>query len=93
MYCVIYINQRKKISSDRVGAFTEHIAIVSDKTPIGKLMKDVTFSKIQNGRKFRGVDVLGKDTELLHAISEPKFDADAITNKMTPATQGAGTLD
>jgi predicted transcriptional regulator len=45
-------------------------------------MKDITFSRAQNGRKFRGLDVLGKDMELLNAISDPKFNADAITNKL-----------
>ncbi len=76
------IHQRNKVSSDRVRAFTEHVATVSDKTPVGKLMKDITLAKTQNGRKVRGLDVLGKDMELLQAISDPKFNADAITNKL-----------
>lgn len=76
------INLRSKVSSDRVRAFTEHIATASDKTPIGELMKDITVSKTQNGKKFRGLDVVGKDMDLLHAISDPKFNTDAITNKL-----------
>jgi len=35
-----------------------------------------------NGKKYRGLDVTGKDKEFLKAISDPAFNAGAITNKV-----------
>ena len=75
------INLRAKISAERNKSFAEQLATVSDKTPVGKLFDDITHSVSRNGKKFRGLDVTGKDKELLRAISDPAFNAGSITNK------------
>ncbi|WP_036944271.1 hypothetical protein, partial [Pseudobacteroides cellulosolvens] len=59
----------------------EQLATVSDKTPVAKLFEDITVSITRNGKKFRGLDVTGKDKEILRAISDPIFNAGSITNK------------
>lgn len=75
------INVRVKVSNDRINCFTEHIATASDKTPIGKLLEDISSPISKNEKKFRGLDLTGKDRELLKTISDPIFDVGFITNK------------
>jgi len=75
------INVRVKVSNDRINCFTEHIATASDKTPIGKLLGDISSPVSKNEKKYRGLDLTGKDRELLKAISDPAFDVGFITNK------------
>jgi len=75
------INLRAKVSAARNKAFAEQLATVTDKTPVGELFEDITHSVSRNGKKFRGLDVTGKDRELLRAISDPAFNAGPITNK------------
>ncbi len=70
-----------KVSAERNKSFAEQLATVSDKTPVGKIFGDITHRVSRNGKKFRGPDVTGKDRELLRAISDPAFNAGAITNK------------
>lgn len=75
------INLRAKVSAERNKSFAEQLATVSDKTPVGKVFEEITNSFSRNGKKSRGLDVTGKDRELLRAISDPAFNAGAITNK------------
>jgi hypothetical protein len=75
------INLRAKVSADRNNCFAEQLATVSDKTPLGSLLGGITLPVTRNGKKFRGLDVTGKDRELLRAISDPAFNAGSITNK------------
>lgn len=76
------INLRAKVSAARNKSFAEQLATVYDKTPVGKIFEDITHSVSRNGKKFRGLDITGKDRELLRAISDPAFNAGAITNKL-----------
>ncbi|KNY26125.1 hypothetical protein [Pseudobacteroides cellulosolvens] len=73
--------QGSKISAERNKSVAEQLATVSDKTPVAKLFEDITVSITRNGKKFRGLDVTGKDKEILRAISDPIFNAGSITNK------------
>lgn len=75
------INLRAKVSAERNKSFAEQLATVSNKTPVGKIFEEITHSVSRNGKKFRGLDVTGKDRELLKAISDPAFNAGSITNK------------
>lgn len=75
------INLRAKISSARNKAFAEQLAAVSDKTPVRELLEGITNPVIRDRKKFRALDITGKDKELLMAISDPAFNAGAITNK------------
>ena len=75
------ITVRAKVCDDRINCFTEHIATLTDKTPVGELIATVTKPFTVQGRRIRGLEVTGKDQELLQAISDPMFDVDGITNK------------
>jgi hypothetical protein len=72
---------RTKVSDDRINSFTEHIATVVEKTPIGQLLSTVTKPFTEQGRRIRALEVMGKDLELLQAISDPIFNVSFITNK------------
>lgn len=75
------INLRAKISAERNKCFAEQLATASDNTPLGKLIAEVTPSYSKNGKKIRGLDITGKDNELLRALSDPAFCVSAVTNK------------
>lgn len=75
------INLRAKISVERNKCFAEQLATVSDNTPFGKLIAEVTPSFSKNGKRVRGLEITGKDKELLRAISDPIFCVSAVTNK------------
>ena len=75
------INMRAKISAERNKCFAEQLATVSDDTPLGKLIAEVTPSFSKNGKRVRGLDITGKDNELLRAISDPSFCVSAVANK------------
>lgn len=75
------INVRAEVSRNIVNRFTEHMSTTEDKTSLGELLSSVSVSLTRNGKKFRALDVFGKDLELLRAISDPIFDVSPITNK------------
>jgi len=75
------INVRVKVSNDRINCFTEHIATASDKTPLGKVLDRITSPVSLKSKKIRGLDVMGKDIEILKAIADPIFDVGFISNK------------
>lgn len=50
------INPRAKVSTVRNKAFAEQLATVTDKTPVGELLDEVTHSVSRNGKKFRGLE-------------------------------------
>lgn len=76
------INLRAKVSAACNKRFSEQLATVSDKTPIGKLFDSINSPTSRNGKKFRGMDITGKDVSLLKAISDPIFNSGSITNKV-----------
>jgi len=47
------INLRAKISAERNKCFTEQLATVSDDTPLGELIANVTPSFSKNGKRVR----------------------------------------
>jgi len=77
---------RAEISKIIVDRFTEHIATVKEKTRLGELLDSVGSPLAHNGKQIHSLDVFGKDTELLRAISDPSFDVHAITNKKLQKT-------
>jgi hypothetical protein len=85
------INVRAKVSNDRINCFTEHIATASDKTPVGKVLENITSPVRTKAKKIRGLDIMGKDIELLKAISDPIFDVGFITNKAIQQKLGGST--
>ncbi|MDR0434153.1 MAG: hypothetical protein LBH21_03700 [Gracilibacteraceae bacterium] len=75
------INVRTQICSARLKNFTEHLATFRDDTSFGDLISMVSKPVTAAGKRHRALDITGKDRELLLAIADPKYNADAITNK------------
>ncbi len=75
------INLRAKVSSDCNKRFSEQLATVSDKTPVGELFNSISAPSSRNGKRIGGMDIIGKDSTLLKAISDPIFNAGSISNK------------
>jgi hypothetical protein len=72
---------RAQICSSRIKNFTEQIATFDEDVSVGEVLSKVNKPIISNGKRYRGLDIAGKDLALLQAVSDPKFYVDAITNK------------
>jgi hypothetical protein len=72
---------RFEISKNIANRFSEHMAAVEEKTRLGEVVSPVTSPIIAQGKRYRALDVFGKDNALLLAVSDPAFDVHGITNK------------
>jgi hypothetical protein len=72
---------RTQICSSRINNFTEQIATFDEGISVGELFSKVTDPVGKEGKRYRGLDVTGKDLALLRIVADPKFHVDAITNK------------
>jgi hypothetical protein len=75
------ISARAGVSKAIVNRFSEHMGTVRETTQLGELLDPVSRPITAKEKKHRGLDVFGKDMELLRVISDPMFDAGNITNK------------
>jgi len=75
------INVRTQICSARIKNFTEQVATLEEDLSVEDLISKVTQPIQSGGRRYRALDVTGKDLMLLRAIADPKYNVDAITNK------------
>lgn len=48
---------------------------------VGNIISEVSGPKKTQGKRYRGLEVTGRDLELLREIANPKYSVDAITNK------------
>jgi len=78
---IIDTHVRFEISKDIIQSFTEHMACVEEKERLGIIIEPVSSFIINSGKRYRGLDLFGKDKELLSLIADPIFDVDPITNK------------
>jgi len=72
---------RFEISKNIANRFSEHMAAAEEKTRLGEVVSSVTSPIIAQDKKYRALDVFGKDKALLLAVSDPAFDIHGITNK------------
>ena len=79
---VMDIPLRASVSQDVNNRFMEDLATLEDKTPIRHFMDELTVHITKSGRRFRGLDPIGKDRELLLALSDPAYMVSGLTNKM-----------
>ena len=79
---------RAQVSKDVVNRFSEQMAAVEVKTPLGELLAPVSAPTNRNGKRVRALDVLGKDLELLRAIADPALTVSGITNKALQESLG-----
>ena len=75
------INVRAQICSSRIKNFTEQIATMKENISVGEILTKVTEPVKSNGKRYRALDVTGKDLKLLKTVADPMFAVDHITNK------------
>jgi len=76
------IGVRAKVSNDRIKCFTEQMATVTEPVTFGELIADVSVPVFSVGKRYRALDVTGKDLVFLQAVADPKYTVDAISNKL-----------
>lgn len=72
---------RTQVCSQRIKNFTEQIAALEEDLTVGEILAKVCKPVTSNGKRYRALEVTGKDLELLRSIADPKYNVDAITNK------------
>ena len=75
------ITARTRICSSRIKNLTEQIATLQEDVSVGEILSRITQPLKTNAKRYRGLDVTGKDLALLQAVADPKYNVDAITNK------------
>ena len=80
----IYV--RTQVSIDCINRFTEQVATLEEPTTVAEIISQVSKPVKSDGKRYRALDVTGKDLELLRAIADPKYNVDPITNKNLQAT-------
>ena len=78
---VMDIPLRAKVSQEVNNRFMNDLSTYQDDTPVKDIVVKLTRHKNQNGRRFRGIDVTGKDREMLQLICSPEFIISGLTNK------------
>lgn len=71
---------RAQVANDVNEGFMKHMATLRSDTPLRQLFDAHTRPLIRQGRRYRALDIVGKDRELLLAISDPKYAVCGITN-------------
>jgi len=75
------VTVRAQVCSDRIKNFTEQVATLEDDLTVSEILSKVSKPVNTKGKRYRALDVTGKDLVLLRAIADPKYNVDAITNK------------
>lgn len=73
---------RASVSQDVNNRFMNDLATLKDKTPVSDIMDKLTGHIMKNGHRYRGLDPVGKDQELILSLSDPAFLISGFTNKM-----------
>ncbi len=79
---IMDIPLRASVSQDVNNRFMDDLATLEEKTPIRSFMDELTVHITKNGCRFRGLEPVGKDRELLLALSDPAYLISGLTNKM-----------
>ena len=73
---------RARVSQEVNNRVMDDLTTLQETTPVRPLLEKVTSRVSKNGRRFRGLDPVGKDRDLLLALSEPAFMLSGLTNKI-----------
>jgi hypothetical protein len=73
---------RAAVSQDVNNRLMDDLSLLKEDTPLCNIMDDLIKGIIKDGRKFRGLDPVGKDRELILLLSDPAFMIFGFTNKM-----------
>jgi len=79
---VMDIPLRAAVSQDVNNRFMDNLAALQDTTPAGDIIGETTRPVVKKRRRYRALDPIGKDLELLQAISIPSVQIAGMTNKM-----------
>lgn len=79
---IMDIPLRASVSQDVNNRFMDDLATLEEKTPIRSFMDELTVHITKNGCRFRGLEPVAKDRELLLALSDPAYLISGLTNKM-----------
>jgi hypothetical protein len=74
------ITVRTQVSAQKINNFTEQMAAITESSTVREMLTSLSAS-VMNKKRYRGLDVSGKDRALLEAVADSKFTVDAITNK------------
>ena len=72
---------RTQVSADINHRFMEHMATLRDDTPLRDLLRELTRTSVEQGRRIRALDITGKDQALLLAIADPQYVVSGLTNR------------
>jgi len=89
---------RAQVAQEINTRFMDHLAELSDQTPVRELLAPLTRSKTRHGRVARALDPTGKDRELLEALGDPAYALNGLTNallreRLRHTPWGAGRTD
>ena len=73
---------RAAVSQDVNNRLMNDLSFLKEETPLCNIIDDLIKGFIKDGRKFRGLDPVGKDRELILLLSDPAFMISGFTNKM-----------
>jgi len=73
---------RAAVSQDVNNRLMDDLSLLKEETPLCNIIDDLIKGIIKDGRKFRGLDPVGKDRELILLLSDPAFMISGFTNKM-----------
>ena len=79
---VVDIPLRASVSQNVNDRFMDDMATLQEKTPIRKHLDELSRHIIKNKRRYRGLDPVGKDQDLLLALGDHGFMITGLTNKM-----------
>ena len=71
---------RAQVANEVNEGFMKHMATLRSDTPLRQLFDAHTRPLIRQGRRYRALDIVGKDRELLLAIADPKYAVCGIAN-------------
>ena len=95
---VMDIPLRAAVSQDVNNRLMNDLSFLKEETPLCNIMDELIKGIIKDGRKFRGLDPVGKDRELILLLSDPAFMISGFTNKMlrsdlSSVSFGSGSTD
>lgn len=73
---------RAKVSQDVNNRFMDDLALLRDENPAKDLIHEISRQQIKCGRRYRGLDLTGKDLDFLKILSNPELRISGLTNKM-----------
>lgn len=73
---------RAAVSQDVNNRIIQDIVTLKEEIPIGDTMDDLKGPITKDGRNFRGLDLIGKDRELILLLADQAFKISGLTNKM-----------